>query len=573
MQSYLSKSEQPSASNPSYYWQYYKLTKNPFALTHESEMAYLPPKWEAHLDLIHHLINTKNILIAVVGQKGTGKTKLMQQFSMQFDDSLKIHHAKAEPTWDNKKLINTLYQGFQLKKQMGDFAKEELETIVTHIQYAKTNHVLVIDNAENLSLEILKSLAFMLEQQSHHQMRLHIILSGNLELQNNLQDLSNALDINQNSNQGSNKLIHAIHLSPFTLQETTDYLHHLFIKAGAINNFPLTASEINRIYKKSAGVPAIINNFAEKYLIKKVTIKQTTQPIKFLHMNQNKLLGGLVVVGLFVAVTISLSKQNAHPLLINHLVKSIHADVKSGQTVPMIKQLQKTTVSQKNINTYETVKPIVVTPQNQLTKQSGTISVTKNISENTSSTTASSKPTSQPSMKKFLEIHVTKSERTPKQPATKTTTSWLPSIQKSSGEDAEQSFPGQQATQKKLAIIKLPIDNSSTKKVDSNTLISFTVSKKHLLALNKNFYTLQILASRNRDALQKFMNDHHLNNHLLNKNIYYYRKKNKYILLYGIFSSYEKAMKARKNLPLALQNLKPWTRNIASVQYDILQQS
>jgi DamX protein len=77
-------------------------------------------------------------------------------------------------------------------------------------------------------------------------------------------------------------------------------------------------------------------------------------------------------------------------------------------------------------------------------------------------------------------------------------------------------------------------------------------------------FTLQLLGASKEAGIQEFIEQNKLDN------AYYYRTshngKDWFILVHGEYSSRDEAQSAIRELPLDLQELKPWARNYASVQ-------
>lgn len=616
MQSIASQQEnQQPQGNFSYYWQHYKLSRDPFANTYNSDMTYLPPTWEEHLDLIHHLIKTDNTLITISGPQGVGKTTLMQQFSKQYDDSLTIRQTIAQSTWDEKKLIETLCIAFQLKKHITEDITEELESIVANIQYCKTTNVLIIDKAETLSMKVLKSILFMLDQQSSNQMRLHVILLGNDQLTKNLTTLT--------QEQFSDSLIRFIALQPFNLFDTTTYIQHRLTKAGAMDDMLFTTADIERIHKKSNGTPKIINTMCQQYLMKKLPSSNTTS-LKNIQSNQSKLIGGLVIFGLIALAAIIINKYtnetttNQRPTQTEYThtnpIQSIHnptlatltkisANHVENHSVTETKQifLNNKTTQPKEIQFSASELKRAEETLNQLI----TIKVPTQLQHNennqnryTSQPTAAQVAKAETVIQNLISIHASRVQinKTPHIMTTHhkiyhhssahdtintdqqlrhlfridkinfTSPKLVSAKQIQFSIDKHNTTDAKKKERKHLAVIRLPITKNQDKPLHENHLYG----EKQLLGLNKNDFTLQLLAVTNKKALQQFVKKYNLVNHS-----YYYQTKrnnnNLYILLYGQYPSFRAAMKAKDKLASQIQELKPWTRNIASVQYDIRQ--
>lgn len=201
----------------SFYWQHYGLTQDPFPAVLDPTTYFLLPQWEHHLDLLQHLINHENVLLAVIGGEGHGKTTFAAQISQVFNGSYLIHCFEADSLFSTRKLVRELEAGFNLKAPMNEAPEEQLDAQIAEVQHKENTCLLIIDDAHFLPLETINSLLFLLNQQSKNQMRLHIILFGDKNLQAKLANLA--------KHERSVDIIHTLELTPLTLEETKQYLY------------------------------------------------------------------------------------------------------------------------------------------------------------------------------------------------------------------------------------------------------------------------------------------------------------------------------------------------------------
>ncbi len=105
----------------------------------------------------------------------------------------------------------------------------------------------------------------------------------------------------------------------------------------------------------------------------------------------------------------------------------------------------------------------------------------------------------------------------------------------------------------------------SAKAVPSHTL---TTDENHLLAMNSDHYTLQLVAMASESQLNNMVVDRHLQSHTS----YYHAQlngKNMYILTMGNYANKYLAADAISHLPSSLRDLHPIVRSVASVQQRI----
>ena len=100
------------------------------------------------------------------------------------------------------------------------------------------------------------------------------------------------------------------------------------------------------------------------------------------------------------------------------------------------------------------------------------------------------------------------------------------------------------------------------------TATSYTAVEQSLLASSPKHYTLQLLGASKASYASAY-----INKYKLGADAHYFHRKLKgrdlYIVVYGNYATRQKALTGLKNLPAAVQALKPWIRNMAGIQTQI----
>ena len=89
-----------------------------------------------------------------------------------------------------------------------------------------------------------------------------------------------------------------------------------------------------------------------------------------------------------------------------------------------------------------------------------------------------------------------------------------------------------------------------------------------LWSQDPSHYTLQLAAGTDKKAIQAFIKRHHLRG----KATYFHRLrdgKDWYILVHGSYDGYSKAKQAIKQLPSAVQKVKPWARSFSAIHAEL----
>ena len=118
--------------------------------------------------------------------------------------------------------------------------------------------VLLIDEAQNLSLEVLEQIRLLTNLETSKAKLLQIILVGQPEL--------NAMLARRELRQLNQRITARYHLLPLSFDETKAYIQHrLRVCRGSHRLFSATA--IRLIYRYSAGVPRLINILCDRALL------------------------------------------------------------------------------------------------------------------------------------------------------------------------------------------------------------------------------------------------------------------------------------------------------------------
>jgi general secretion pathway protein A len=118
--------------------------------------------------------------------------------------------------------------------------------------------VLIIDEAQNLSVDVLEQLRLLTNLETNQRKLLQIILLGQPEL----------LDLlaRNELRQLGQRVTARFHLEALSKQDVHEYIRHRLAVAGTKGKF-FPRSSINRIYKISGGIPRVINLICDRALL------------------------------------------------------------------------------------------------------------------------------------------------------------------------------------------------------------------------------------------------------------------------------------------------------------------
>ena len=265
--------QRPTLQVPGMYLEHYGLKEPPFSITPDPRFVFLS---ERHRDALAHLLfgigqGGGGGFVQLTGEVGTGKTTLSRLLLEQIskpETSVPTRVALIlNPRLSPVELLETIceelhldIEGPRLTGSNGS-VKALTDALNAYLldAYAKgLRVVLIIDEAQNLSVEALEQVRLLTNLETDTQKLLQIILLGQPELREML--------ARPELRQLAQRITARYHLTPLDANETATYLRHRYRVAGGLH-LPFDTSAIKRIHAHSGGVPRLINVIAERALL------------------------------------------------------------------------------------------------------------------------------------------------------------------------------------------------------------------------------------------------------------------------------------------------------------------
>lgn len=245
------------------YLEHYGLHQPPFSITPDPRFVFLS---ERHRDALAHLLfgigqGGGGGFVQLTGEVGTGKTTLCRLLMEQVPENTRVALV-LNPRLSPVELLETVCEELHLDL---DGARGSVKALVDRLNaylldaYAQgLCVVLIIDEAQNLSVEALEQVRLLTNLETPTQKLLQIILLGQPELREML--------ARDDMRQLAQRITARYHLTPLDASETGEYLRHRYRVAGG-QRFPFSAAAVRRIHAHSGGVPRLTNVIAERALL------------------------------------------------------------------------------------------------------------------------------------------------------------------------------------------------------------------------------------------------------------------------------------------------------------------
>ena len=244
------------------YLSFFGLNEKPFAITPDPRYLYLS---ERHAEALAHLlygINEAGGFVQLTGEVGTGKTTIVRSLLAQTPKNAEIALI-LNPKMTAPEFLLTICE--ELGIGVPDAATGSLKDLVDILsEYLLRAHaaghrvVLVVDEAQNLSPEVLEQVRLLTNLETNTQKLLQIILIGQPELRELL--ARNEL------RQLAQRITGRYHLNPLSHEETTAYVRHRLRVAGATTDI-FAPPALNAVFSLSQGVPRVINVICDRALL------------------------------------------------------------------------------------------------------------------------------------------------------------------------------------------------------------------------------------------------------------------------------------------------------------------
>jgi general secretion pathway protein A len=244
------------------YASHFKLRENPFSLTPDPKYLFLSRQ---HREALNHLIygiKEKKGFIVVTGGIGTGKTTLSRALLSGMDPSVETALIFNSYLSDME-LLEVINQEFGIPLAGVDRTKrryiDTLNAFLLANHRAGKNSVVLIDEAQNLSRNVLEQIRMLSNLETETEKLLQIVLVGQPELRELLAQPS--------LRQLNERIAVRYHLDALLEDDVPDYIGHRITVAGNTGHLSFADDAFGSIYDFSRGNPRRINILCDRALL------------------------------------------------------------------------------------------------------------------------------------------------------------------------------------------------------------------------------------------------------------------------------------------------------------------
>lgn len=243
------------------YETHFGLREPPFGLTPDTSFFFACSTYQEALNTLLVAARSGEGFIKVTGEVGTGKTLLARKFLASLGSQFVTAYI-PNPYLDPDALLQALADEFRVQRA-ADLTQNRLlrELTLRLLEHARAGkRVLVcLDEAQAMPLKTLETLRLLTNLETEKRKLVQVVLFGQPELDEHLQDRS--------VRQLRQRITFQYQLKGLGPEETHLYLHHRLRVAGHRGGRVFTAFAVRLLYWLSGGVPRLINILAHKSMM------------------------------------------------------------------------------------------------------------------------------------------------------------------------------------------------------------------------------------------------------------------------------------------------------------------
>ncbi len=243
------------------YKEHFGLDETPFSIAPDPRYLFMS---EQHREALAHLVygvNSDGGFVLLTGEVGTGKTTvcrcLLEQLPCDADVAFVLN-----PALSVTELLGTVCDELGIDYPEGNTSvKAFVDRINTYLLDAHARGrktVVIIEEAQNLSADVLEQLRLLTNLETNQRKLLQIIMIGQPELREML--------ARPELRQLAQRITARYHMGPLSRYDVTGYVNHRLSVAG-LQGSPFTASALSELWRLSRGIPRTVNVICDRALL------------------------------------------------------------------------------------------------------------------------------------------------------------------------------------------------------------------------------------------------------------------------------------------------------------------
>lgn len=255
---------------------YFGFRENPFNISPDPEFLYRSPQHEEALANLIYGVRSRKGFIVLTGEVGTGKTTMLECLR-DYLDSQRIEFAFIfNSRLTPEQFFEMMAFDFDLpcnRKSKTDVLFALNSLLLQQADRGRTC-VLIVDEAHNLEWDVLEEIRLLGNLENRQGKLLQIILAGQPELDRKL-DAPNLRQLKQ-------RIVLRCSLDALGPDEAAAYVNSRLARAGMPNQQVFSPEVLEEVYRRSRGIPRLINLLCDNLLVTAFAMEQRTATIEML---------------------------------------------------------------------------------------------------------------------------------------------------------------------------------------------------------------------------------------------------------------------------------------------------
>ncbi|HEY1898350.1 MAG TPA: AAA family ATPase [Steroidobacteraceae bacterium] len=255
------------------YLELFKLRELPFRLSPDPQFLYLSKQHARAKAYMESTIWFTDGFVVITGEIGSGKTTLIESFLQEVQRDVVV----AQIGQTQVSVVQFL-QAVLVQFGFSPFKMKKAELIATLNNFlvekfiAGSKVLLIVDEAQNLSLKVLEEIRMLSGVETTKEKVLRIILAGQPELNAKL-DAPELVQLAQ-------RIRLRFHLGTLSDTEMRAYIHHRLEVAGAADRVVFAEDTYPEIFRYTGGVPRLVNTLCDTAMLAAFGLDQDCVTLK-----------------------------------------------------------------------------------------------------------------------------------------------------------------------------------------------------------------------------------------------------------------------------------------------------
>ncbi|WP_020586967.1 ExeA family protein [Desulfobacter curvatus] len=242
------------------YTQFFNLKEKPFNLVPNPNYLYVSSRHQNAMAFLEYGLSEKIGFVMLTGEIGIGKTTLIRHLLNKIEGDMDVGVVFNTNVYSND-LIYLILNEFEVPYEDGISKARALDIFYKFLieKYADGRNVLlIIDEAQNLSHEVLEEIRMLSNLQTDEDLLIQIMIVG----QPNLREMIE----NPKLEQFAQRISVSYHLAAMDIKETKAYISHRISRAGG-DPCLFPSDVVEKIHEISGGIPRTINLLCDAVLV------------------------------------------------------------------------------------------------------------------------------------------------------------------------------------------------------------------------------------------------------------------------------------------------------------------